>query len=180
MLSPALLLRRARFLFNLFAMDLIIILLVIGAVLMILETVLPGMVAGIVGFVCLIAGVILGYSRFEVRTGNLILLGVTVGLLGGFGLWVKFFPQSPLARRFVLKRVVGNIDAEQPELLSQTGVAYTQLRPSGTALINGKRVDVVTEGSLIERGSPIRVVGIEGMRVVVRAVAEEASNVGQS
>ena len=105
---------------------------------------------------------------------------MTVGLLGGFALWVKFFPQSPLARRFVLKRVVGNIDAEQPELLNQAGIAYTQLRPSGTALINGKRVDVVTEGSLIERGSAIRVVGIEGMRVVVRAVAEEPSNIGQS
>src|ERR1043165_8872625 len=103
-------------------MDLVIILLVVGAVLMILETVLPGMVAGIVGFVCLMAGIILGYSRFDLRTGNLILLGVTVGLIGGFALWVKFFPQSPLARRFVLKRVVGNIDAEKPELLNQTGV----------------------------------------------------------
>lgn len=161
-------------------MELIVILLVIGAVLMILETVLPGMVAGIVGFVCLLAGVILGYSRFELRTGNLILLGVTLGLLGGFALWVRFFPRSLLAQRFVLKRVVGNIDAGKPELLSQAGVAYTQLRPSGTALINGKRVDVVTEGSLIERGTAIKVVGIEGMRVVVRAAGEERLNVDRS
>jgi membrane-bound serine protease (ClpP class) len=62
------------------------------------------------------------------------------------------------------------VDAEKPELLQQTGTAFTQLRPAGTALINGRRVDVVTEGQLIERGTPVRVVAVEGMRVVVRAV----------
>jgi len=44
------------------------------------------------------------------------------------------------------------------------------LRPSGTAVINGKRIDVVTEGPFVERGSPIKVVEVEGARVVVRAV----------
>ena len=46
----------------------------------------------------------------------------------------------------------------------------TPLRPSGTAVINGRRVDVVTEGGMIERNTPVKVVAIEGMRVVVRAV----------
>ena len=41
---------------------------------------------------------------------------------------------------------------------------------SRTALINGKRVDVITEGSHIERGTPVIVVALEGMRVVVRAI----------
>jgi membrane-bound serine protease (ClpP class) len=47
-------------------------------------------------------------------------------------------------------------------------VALTQLRPSGTANINGQRVDVVTEGGLIERGAEIKVVAVEGTRIVVR------------
>jgi len=37
------------------------------------------------------------------------------------------------------------VGAAKPELLHQTGTALTALRPSGTALIDGKRVDVVTE-----------------------------------
>jgi len=41
------------------------------------------------------------------------------------------------------------------------------LRPAGMALINGRRVDVVTEGAMIERDTPVRVVAVEGMRVVV-------------
>jgi membrane-bound serine protease (ClpP class) len=44
------------------------------------------------------------------------------------------------------------------------------LRPSGTANINGQRVDVVTEGGLIERGTAVKVVAVEGSRIVVRAV----------
>jgi membrane-bound ClpP family serine protease len=42
------------------------------------------------------------------------------------------------------------------------------------ALINGKRIDVVTEGAMIERGASIRVVVIEGIRVVVRANQENS------
>ncbi len=50
------------------------------------------------------------------------------------------------------------------------GPALTQLRPSGVALINGQRVDVVTEGGLIERGAAVKVVTVEGARIVVREV----------
>ena len=150
-------------------MAIVITLLAAGVVLLILETVLPGAIAGILGGMCLLAGVILGYSEFGARTGNLILVGVILGLIGGFALWVKYFPETPVGRVFISKGVVGNIDAARPDLLHQTGTALTNLRPSGTAVINGQRVDVVTEGAMIERGTAIKVVAVEGLRVVVRA-----------
>jgi membrane-bound serine protease (ClpP class) len=151
-------------------MTLIITLLVLGAVLMFLETLLPGMVTGIIGFLCLVAAVILGYQEFGFRTGNLVLGGVVVGLaLGVFG-WLKFFPESRIAKRFISKSAVGELGVAKPELLHCTGVAITPLRPSGTGLISGKRVDVVTEGSLIDRGASIKVIAVEGARVVVREV----------
>src|SRR5947209_1738847 len=106
-------------------MEIVVSLLVVGALLLLLETILPGLVAGILGFICLVAGVVEGYVQFGPRTGNFILLGVLVGLIAGTWLWLKYFPDSRLARRFVLHRVVGNIDAEKPELLHQTGVAQT-------------------------------------------------------
>src|SRR6266581_9175106 len=112
---------------------------------------LPGLVAGLLGLCCLVAGIALSYSYFETRIANLILVVILLVLVGGFASWVKFFPDSPVGRLFVSKRVVGNIDAEKPELLGQSGVAHTPLRPSGTAVINGKRIDVVTEGPFVER-----------------------------
>jgi membrane-bound serine protease (ClpP class) len=69
---------------------------------------------------------------------------------------------------FISSQVSGEIGTERPELLEKTGTALTPLRPAGTAVIDGKRVDVVTEGQMIERGTPVRVIAVEGMRVVVR------------
>ena len=155
-------------------MALVVILLVLGVVLLLLETILPGMVAGLVGIGCLLGGIVAGYSEFGVPTGHYLFAGVIVGLVGGFALWAKYFPESRVASVFISKREVGTVGAEQPQLLNQTGSAFTDLRPSGTAVINGRRVDVVTEGPFIERGAPVKVVAIEGLRVVVRATEYQA------
>jgi membrane-bound serine protease (ClpP class) len=159
-------------------MELVAALLIAGVVLLLLETILPGAVAGIVGSICLVAGIIVSYQKFDLQTANLVLTGVILVLVGGGVLWVKFFPESALARPFISHRTIGNVDAQKPELLDQTGTAHTNLRPSGIAIINGKRVDVVTEGGMIERGTAVKVVQIEGMRVVVRAL--ESSGQTQS
>ncbi len=151
-------------------MALIITLLILGGVLLFLETLLPGMIAGILGFICLMAAVILGYRDFGYETGTLILAGVLVGLLIGTWCWLKFFPESRMAKKFISQGAVGDLGVDKPELLDGTGTALTQLRPSGVANINGQRVDVVTEGGLIERGAKIKVVVVEGARIVVRAI----------
>ena len=151
-------------------MALIITLLILGAVLMFLETLLPGLIAGIVGFVCLVAAVVLGYRDFGYQTGTLILAGVIVGLIVGVGCWFKFFPESRIAKKFISRGAVGELGVDKPELLHASGEALTQLRPSGAAHINGQRVDVVAESGLIERGSKVKVVVVEGSRVVVRAI----------
>jgi membrane-bound serine protease (ClpP class) len=151
-------------------MELIIALLVVGAILIFLESLLPGMIAGIAGLLCLVAAVVLGYQEFGFRTGNLILGGVLVGLVIGVFGWLRFFPESCIAKRFISQRSVGGLGAVKPELVNCTGVTITQLLPSGTAFINGRRMDVVAEGALIDRGASIKVMAVEGARVVVREV----------
>ena len=151
-------------------MALIITLLILGAILLFLETLLPGMIAGVIGFLCLLAAVILGYRDFGYQTGSLILAGVLVGLLIGTWCWFRFFPESRIGKAFISQSSTGELGVAKPELLNGTGVALTQLRPSGTASINSRRVDVVTEGGLIERGTVVKVVAVEGARIVVREV----------
>jgi len=150
-------------------MALIITLLILGAILMFLETLLPGLIAGIIGFICLVAAVVLGYRDYGYQTGTLILAGVMVCLIVGTWCWLKFFPESRIARKFISRGAVGELGVDKPELLNGTGEALTQLRPSGTARINGQRVDVVSESGLIERGTKVKVVAVEGARIVVRA-----------
>jgi len=84
--------------------------------------------------------------------------------------WLKFFPDSRIAKKFVSQGAVGDLGVDKPELLHATGTALTQLRPSGIANLAGQRVDVVTEGGLIEKGTAVKVVAVEGARIVVRAV----------
>ncbi|HOY56893.1 MAG TPA: NfeD family protein [Verrucomicrobiota bacterium] len=150
-------------------MEIVVALLVVGTALVLIETILPGMIAGLIGFGCLVAGVVLAYVDFGPRTGNWVLLVVVATLITLGVLWVQFFPNSRLGQMFVSRHTIGGLGVEQPHLLDQQGTALTNLRPSGTALINGRRVDVVTEGGMIERGTAVRVIAVEGLRVVVRA-----------
>lgn len=152
-------------------MTLVVTLIVVGAALLVLETILPGMIAGILGFVCLMAAILIAYSGHGMRVGSIVLLTVLFGSIVGIMLYLKYFPDSRAAAMFISRGKVGNLGAEPRELLNQTGTALTDLRPSGTALIQGRRVDVVTEGPYVVRGTPVRVVAVEGMRTVVRTAA---------
>lgn len=68
-----------------------------------------------------------------------------------------------------LSSVAGYTSADShTELEGRTGTALTALRPSGTAEIDGERVDVITAGEFIERGQAVRVVRVRGSRVEVR------------
>jgi membrane-bound serine protease (ClpP class) len=149
-------------------MTLIITLLALGSILMFLESFLHGRITGTIGFLCWVGAVILGYRDFGFQRGNLILGAVLVGLMIGVFCRLNFFPKGHFAGLFIPRPTVGELGAVKPELLHRSGVAITQLRPSGAAFINGKRVDVITEGALIDQGASVQVVAVRGMRVVVR------------
>ncbi|MNP65961.1 hypothetical protein D3C76_1616010 [compost metagenome] len=57
---------------------------------------------------------------------------------------------------------------ERKELIGLQGISLTPLRPSGTAMFNGERVDVVSDGDFIPVDTPIIVVKAEGTRIVVQ------------
>jgi membrane-bound serine protease (ClpP class) len=115
-------------------------------------------------------GVGLAYLRFDLQTADTILAVVIVAGAVGTIFYIKYFPESRVAQIFVSKRAIGELGVENPSLVNQTGQTLTKLRPSGTAVINGKRVDVVSEGAFIDSGQSVKVISVEGLRVVVRAV----------
>jgi membrane-bound serine protease (ClpP class) len=47
------------------------------------------------------------------------------------------------------------------------GISVTDLRPAGIALIEGKRLDVVTDGDYINANTPILVTGVTGNQIIV-------------
>lgn len=61
---------------------------------------------------------------------------------------------------------------DRNELLGQVGITLTPLRPSGFAKFGDRKEDVVSEGEIISRGEEVKVIHVEGMRVVVKRVKD--------
>lgn len=152
-----------------------------GVVLLLLELlVIPGFgVAGFLGIAAILAGLLLSM----VGPGNTAQLLALVGLRIGFSLvlavalslfLLRFMTRLPIGRQLVLRTQLDATGgyASAPERdqawLGQRGHARSTLRPAGIADIAGERVDVVTDGEMIDSGEAIVVTHVDGNRVVVR------------
>jgi len=94
--------------------------------------------------------------------GSLLAAGVALGFLS------RFLPRSRLGRALILNDTVGAPATTSASLLGRAGVAETALRPTGKAVVDGRRLDVVSEGDFVEQGAAIEVIEVAGPRIVVR------------
>ena len=148
-----------------------IILQLVGVVVIIAEIILPS--GGILSIAAL---AVFGYSLFIIFNeismtigfsfvaADLILIPVLV-IVG-----LKLLARSPVTLRKTLSRKEG-VSSQSSELESYVGTqgnAVTNLRPAGIAVINGKRVDVVTRGEYLEKDSAIIVTAVTGNQIIVR------------
>lgn len=96
-------------------------------------------------------------------------LGMLLAILG-VGLLVAFLPKTLTFSALEHATVSGPAMTTNTSLpVGTTGVTVTLLRPAGTARFGERLVDVVSDGTYIEKDTPIIITQIEGMRVVVRA-----------
>lgn len=157
------------------ALQIYVILILVGLFLIGAEIFLPGGVIGVFGGFALLTAVVVGFSAFGPNGGVLSALAIIVLLGICLVLWVKYFPRTGMGRRLTLARD-GKLFKAPPEelkaLLGKEGQAVTDLRPSGVARIDGHRVDVITDGLWIGNGRPLQVIEVEGTRVVVREVSQ--------
>lgn len=158
-----------------------IVIFIVGVILLLLEIfVIPGFgIVGVLGILLMISGLFLGLiGDFSITDANdisnaIIQLASTFVMTGVF-LFIlsKFLPKTKMWNNLILHADISsqsgytsNIDLSS--LIGSTGVAMTDLRPAGTAIINNKRIDVVTDGEFIKNGTIIVVNFIQGSRVVV-------------
>jgi membrane-bound serine protease (ClpP class) len=148
-----------------------IVLLVVGLLLIVLELIFPSLGAlGIGAALCLITSIAFAFA--EDRNVGIAFLAATAVLVpAAILLGFKLLPRSPLGKVLVNKGTsfsdVAAVDTRDRALVGKTGVAENLLRPGGTIHIEGRRVDVVTRGEPIEAGARVRVLEVEGNRVVV-------------
>ena len=163
-----------------------IILFSAGVVLVAAEVfVIPGTgIAGFLGGGAILAGAALGMVGQVPTAGAILnaagLVALSLILVGVAG-WamIRYLPGSRRLSGVFLRdstsRESGYLSApERRDLIGARGIAATDLRPAGTALIHNERIDVVTEGPWIEANTPIEVLRAESYRHIVRPVAPDA------
>ena len=147
-------------------------LVVVGLFMLAIEVIIPGGVVGAIGFLSLMLACAISFKAFGAKTGMLSTVSIMLGSVVIIALWIKYLPTSPIGRIITLNETPSP-EAPRPfehqELVGQEGEALTDLRPSGIARIEGRRVDVVADQDWIEHGQAIKVVKTEGNRIVVRA-----------
>lgn len=142
----------------------------VGAGLLFLELFIPGFgLCGISGIVCILASFYFGLGGGKDTIPVLAAGLVGIAVLGA--LFMKLLPKNPLWQKFVLNNK-DHLTGKEKHLdltsyIGKTGTAESLLRPSGVAKINGKRVDVITEGDFIAPGSPVVIVKVEGHKIFV-------------
>ena len=165
------------------------LLVLIGLALILVEIlVIPGFgFVGLTGIFCLCWGLLMAmvqhypggpilpsWSQLELpimKLSSSFIITMVAGVVAG-----RYLPQSRLMSGFRLQesisREAGYTSArDNRPLVGLTGVALTDLRPSGAAMIDDQRIDVITQGEYIEKNAKICVVQASGNRIVVETVA---------
>jgi membrane-bound serine protease (ClpP class) len=154
-------------------LKLVIILYLAGVILLAAEIYIPGGIIGAVAVVSLVLSIVFSFIFLGVKAGFIMLAVASVSIAVAFYLALKFFPKSRIGQMLFLNKMIeGGVTsvALGSSLVGKKGSAMTDLRPSGTARIEGRRVDVVTQGDYIRKDQEIEVIAEEGSRVVVKAV----------
>jgi len=164
--------------------------------------VLPGFgVAGIAGLLLILAGVLMACQTFLIPdttrewetlgTSLLMISCSAVVFLSVAALLSRHFGSLPLFNRLILQPAVpeaaarattaSDADKSAPVLapdnpfgvdVGDWGIAMSPLRPAGKARFGDRYLDVLTDGDFVERGRQVRIIEIQGSRIVVRDVEE--------
>ena len=153
----------------------IIILFVLTAGLIVLELFIPSQgILSIAAAVCLIYGIVRCFLvspwlGFVVTVVAVVTLPVFIVAM------VRIWPNTWIGKRVAIRKAQRSEPGESipdagklDKLLGESGRSLTDLRPVGVVMFGADRIDCVAETGGIKKGSEVRVIRVEGVRVVVR------------
>ncbi|MEI6562080.1 MAG: NfeD family protein [Verrucomicrobiota bacterium] len=158
--------------------------LVLGELLVHPGTILPGLLGATLMGLSLVWAMVDRYPGGPLvpDTGLLVMpllkLAAAVGISGiAIAILAKYLPKTSFFHGLVLAgrnpagAALSPTKSEFTRLpVGAEGVARSILRPSGKAEIGGELHDVITAGQFVEPGTRVRVVAVEGARIVVEPI----------
>ena len=158
-------------------------LLLVFYVLLVGEFFLPtGGLMGVGAVVAAVTAIVIAFTH-SVTAGITMLVVIAATTPMVFIAAVRIWPHTPVGRR-ILNRRPGEVDGAPQrmfsdgtplsELVGQTGNAETDMLPAGQVLIGSRKMNALSTGMAIDRGTRIVVVRVIAGKVQVRpAEAEE-------
>lgn len=151
-------------------LGLIIFFIAIGLIFLLVEIlVTPGIVLGIIGLGFISFGVFQAYNEYGNTTGNIVMFSVGVFTVGVVlfalksGVWTKMASTGTISSK-------AKENAVDIVAVGDKGKALSAMRPLGTALINGKKVEVSSEGEAIATSSHVEVIRIEQNKIYIKKI----------
>jgi membrane-bound serine protease (ClpP class) len=153
------------------------ILIGLGLLLLVAELFIPtGGILFVLSIGALVVGVAMTFYHDSV-IGMITLVVVFIAIPVLATLAFHYWPKTPLGKRFfltgppeddTLARMPVNLELEQ--LRGRYGRTVSALRPAGIVEFDGRRIDTMSEGMMIEPGQWVRCIDVKGGRVIVRPV----------
>ncbi|WP_411844264.1 NfeD family protein [Salinicoccus sp. HZC-1] len=149
---------------------------IIGTVFIIVEFFIIGAILGLIGGIMLFISILLVGNNIALFSLFMILIAILAII--EWVIFVKFKKRRiPFLKKFILTDAT---DAEsgytsfddRSYLVGEQAITATALRPSGIIRYGNERIDAVAEGSFIESGKDVKIIHVEGTRIVVRPVED--------
>ena len=169
-----------------------VLLFALGLLLLTLEFfVIPGFgVAGIAGIAAMLLSVFLALIGRDLRVSwhlgyvtdaLTVVAGGVLGIAVGGVLIVRFLPTTRAGSFFILRRSLESDDGYVTHARSledkfpsgTVGRAVGDLRPAGIIRVGGTRIDAVSDGSYVQHGTEVSIVGWRAGQPVVRPTESE-------
>ncbi len=146
----------------------LVLILSIGIGLIVIEIIfVPGTtIIGVLGLLCLIGGILYGFSTFGAPIGWAITAFTVVISTSAIILGLK----SGVWKRFALDQTMDSKVNEHIAIAikpGEQGIALSALRPIGNAEFGNDKMEVTTLGELVDSGSKVKVTHIEGRVIYV-------------
>lgn len=149
----------------------VILLILLGLVLLLIEfAVIPGVtIAGIGGFLLLIASVYIAFTDLGTIAGFITLAVVLIVAPG----MVYYFFKSRAGKKMILeKNIEGKVELINNEKIKtgDIGKAIGRLAPTGKVRVNGEVVEAQSTGAFIDQNTEIRVLKIVSNKIIVEPI----------
>ncbi len=155
----------------------VLLVFLLGIISLIIEALAPGFgIFGMVGMACVAFSIIMVSN--SVLQAFLYILIAFVVTIGATVFAFKKLPKRKIGKTLFLDTKLDKKEGfisskENYSYLEKEGITVSYLRPSGKIEIEGEILDATSESTFIEKGKKIKVIKVEGSKIIVRKQKEE-------